>query len=368
LEDLGVEASARDMGEHIHTILKVFFERLKNERKNVSDIGLNQAFSLAMEVAADYFMKHPFLEKLDFFEYQKKMFLAGLDQDWDGSREESKEREGVFAQLLRFEEREFGDNIPTGLEYGFGHEVGSPVFLGRTRIRGYVDRFDRGRDEEEKVYIYDYKTGRTDSSGMIKQGLSFQLPAYMAALKTGLQGNNISAAFYALKRDILLKGDPLKNRLRDHSEGVSGVDMSGVRLIDDSVDQLMEILERGYLHHSTDEMVCPYCEFKHACYKDMRRMNHILDSGIDRQIYSGRKNLERWEGVDLFRREWTAISQSMQKAFTLKTEPGRKGHFEGVMRYRDELMKNRDSLPFYSDYIDELLQRIDDFEKRYISS
>ena len=37
-------------------------------------------------------------------------------------------------------------------------------------------------------------------------------------------------------------------------------------------------------------------------------------------------------------------------------------------RYRVELIKNRDSLPFYSDYIDELLQRIDDFEKRYISS
>jgi len=368
LEDLGVEVSARDMGEHIHTILKVFFERLKKERKNVSDIGLNQAFSLAMEVAADYFTKHPFLDKLDFFEYQKKMFLAGLDQDWDGSREESKEREGVFAQLLRFEEREFGDKIPTGLEYGFGHEVGAPVFLGRTRIRGYVDRFDRGRDEEEKVYIYDYKTGRTDSSGMIKQGLSFQLPAYMAALKAGLQGNNISAAFYALKRDILLKGDPLKNRLRDRSEGVSGVDMSGVRLIDDSVDQLMEILERGYLHHSTDEMVCPYCEFKHACYKDMRRMNHILDSGIDRQIYSGRKNLERWEGVDLFRREWKAISQSMEKAFTLKTGSGRKGHFEKVMGYREELMKNRDSLPFYSDYIDELFQKIDDFEKKYLAA
>jgi CRISPR/Cas system-associated exonuclease Cas4 (RecB family) len=368
LEDLGVEVSARDMGEHIHTILKIFFERLKNDRKNVSDIGLNQAFSLARKVAVDYLMKHPFVDKLDFFEYQKREFLAGLDQDWAGSREEPEEREGVFAQLLRFEEREFGDKIPTGLEYGFGHEVGPPVFLGRTRIRGYVDRFDRGRDDNEKVSIYDYKTGRIDSSGTIKQGLSFQLAAYMAALKTGLQVNNISAAFYALKRDSFLKGDPLKNRLREHSEEVSGLDMSGVRLIDDYVDQLMEILDRGYLHHSTDEMICPYCEFKYACYKDMRRMNHILDSGIDRQIYSGRKNLERWEGVDLFRREWKAISQSMEKAFSLKTESGRKGHFERVMRYRDELMKSRDSLPFYDDYIDGLLQRIDDFEKRYISS
>jgi RecB family exonuclease len=368
LEDLGVEASARDMGEHIHTILKVFFERLKNGRKNVSDIGLNQAFSLARKVAVDYLMKHPFVDKLDFFEYQKGEFLAGLDQAWDGTRREPKERVGVFAQLLIFEERESVDKIPTGLEYGFGHEIGPPVFLGRTRIRGYVDRFDRGRDDKEKVYIFDYKTGRIDSSGMIKQGLSFQLPAYMAALKTGLQAHNISAAVYALKRDIFIKGDPLKNRLCEHSEEVSGLDMSGVRLIDDYVDQLMEILERGYFHHSTDEMICPYCEFRYACYKDRRRMNHILDLGIDRQIYSGKKNLKRWEGVDLFRREWRAISQSMEKAVTLKTESGRKRHFEKVMGYREELMTSRESLPFYDDYIDELLKRLDDFEKRYISS
>jgi hypothetical protein len=368
VEDLGVEVSARDMGEHIHTILKAFFERLKNEHKNVSDIGLSQAFSLARKVAVDYFMKHPFMDELDFFEYQKRDFLAGLDQDLDGSREDPEVREGVFAQLLRFEEGEFGDKIPAGLEYGFGHEIGLPVLLGRTRIRGYVDRFDRDRDDLEKVFIYDYKTGRIESSGTIKQGLSFQLAAYMAALKTGLQVNNISAAMYALKRDSLLKGDPLKNRLREHSEEASGLDMSGVRLIDHYVDHLMEIIDRGYFHHSTDEMICPYCEFKYACYKDMRRMNHILDSGIDRQIYSGKKNLEKWEEVDLFRKEWKAVSQSMEKAFTLKTESGRKRHFEKVMRSRDELGKNRDALPFYDDYIDELLKNIDDFEKRYLAA
>jgi len=58
----------------------------------------------------------------------------------------------------------------------------------------------------------------------------------------------------------------------------------------------------------------------------------------------------------------------MEKAFTLKTGSGRKGHFEKVMGYREELMKNRDSLPFYSDYIDELFQKIDDFEKRYLAA
>ena len=49
--DLGEEVSSRDMGKHIHSILKDFFQRLKNEGKNVADIGLDRAFSLAMEVA-----------------------------------------------------------------------------------------------------------------------------------------------------------------------------------------------------------------------------------------------------------------------------------------------------------------------------
>lgn len=367
LEELGPEVSHRDMGEHIHAILSVFFERINYEKKNVAALGIKRAFSLAMEVADAYFSDHPFLNTLEFFEFQKMEFLAGLDRNRFDVRDRSKEREGLFAQLLRFEEREFRDTLPAGVEYGFGKEGEGPVLLGKAKIRGYIDRFDIGGSNGEKVYLYDYKTGRFPTSDMVKKGLSFQLPAYIRALKTCLQFKEISAAFYALNREVFLKENPLRQRINDHCEGVQGLDISGVRLVDEYADDLLKLIEEGYFHHSADGLRCSFCEFKYACYKDMRRMDHFVHSGGHHQIYSGKENLEKWKGVEEFREKWKTVSLSMQQAFNLKTEKGRRRHLQSVMEYRDWLRENADSFPFYKAYIHGLLQKIGDFEKAYLS-
>jgi hypothetical protein len=130
----------------------------------------------------------------------------------------------------------------------------------------------------------------------------------------------------------------------------------------------MRLLDGGTFHHSTDEGLCPHCEFRYACYRDMRRMNHLLHSEVDHHIYSGAKNLAKWKRVDDFRIKWKAVSLSMQKALHLKTESARKRRFETVMDYKDWLQKNGDSLPFYPDYIKELLDKIEHFEEEYLCS
>ena len=365
LEELGVEVTARDLGEHLHGILRAFFERLKNEQKNVAELGLKRAFSWAMEVVDKYLKEHPLLSKLAFFAFQKRDFLAGLDPRGAGSSARWKEREGIFAKLLRFEEMQFRDRMPAGVEYPFGQEGMAPVVLGRTKIQGYIDRFDTMKENGQEVYIYDYKTGRMPSSEMVKKGLSFQLPAYMLALRKDLQLEKISAAFYALKREAFLKDSPLKHRIKDHWEDAPGLDISGVRLLDEYAQHLMGILENGYFHHSTDEMICPHCDFRYACYKDMRRMEHLVHEGAGHGIYSGEKNLEKWREVDQFRDKWKAIGRSVQKALSLKTSAGRRRHFDSVMDYRDWLREHADSLPFYSDYVKELLDKIDEFEGKW---
>jgi RecB family exonuclease len=368
LEELDAEVSRREMGQHLHTILRKFFERLRDEGKNVAEIGLNRAFALAEEVVDTYFRERPFLNKLEFYEFQKREFLAGLEETEASSEDGLRKREGIFAQLLRFEEREFHDKLPAGMEYGFGQEGETPVVLGRTRIRGYIDRFDIMRGNEEAVYVYDYKTGRMPSSEMVKKGLSFQLPAYVLALKTNLQCRAISAAFYALKREVLLKENPLKQRMNDHWEGTRGLDISGVRLIDEYADCLVGLVKEGCFHHSTDEVLCPHCEFRYACYRDMRRMDYLVHSEMEHHIYSGEKNLEKWRRVDEFRKGWKVIALSMRKALNLKTHSARAKHFEVVMDYKNWLQKNGHSLPFRGDYIDELLSKIGHFEKEYLSS
>jgi hypothetical protein len=352
----------------LHAILRNFFERIKGEKKNVAEIGLSRAFALAEEVTDRYFRERPFLNRLEFFEFQKGEFLAGLEESEADSVEGSKEREGIFAQLLRFEEREFNDKLPAGMEYGFGQEGKAPVVLGKTRIRGYIDRFDIMREDKETVYVYDYKTGRMPSSEMVKKGLSFQLPAYALALKTNLQCRAISAAFYALKREVLLKENPLKQRMNDHWEGTRGLDISGVRLIDEYADCLVGLVKEGCFHHSMDEVLCPHCEFRYACYRDRRRMDYLVHSEVGHHIYSGEKNLEKWRRVDEFRKGWKVIALSMQKALNLKTHSARAKHFEVVMDYRNWLQENGHSLPFHGDYIDELLSKIGHFEKEYLSS
>ena len=367
LEELGEEVSRREMGQHFHAILKEFFERLEGERTNVREMGLDRAFALAREVADEYFGERPFLNRLAFFEFQKREFLWGLEEIQADAVANSMEREGIFAQLLRFEEREFHDKIPAGMEYGFGQEGDTPVVLGRSRIRGYIDRFDIMKENAESFQIYDYKTGSMPSSEMVKKGLSFQLPAYALALKTNLQCRAISAAFYALKREVFLRENPIKQRMNDHWEGMRGLDISGVGLIDEYADCLVRLLEEGCFHHTTDEVLCPHCEFQYACYRDMRRMDHLVHSEVDYHIYSGEKNLEKWRRVDEFRKGWKVIAQSMQKALNLKTQTARARHFEVVKNYGNWLQENGHSLPFHNDYIDELLGKIKHFEKEYLT-
>jgi len=367
LRDIGPEASPMDMGQYIHKILSIFFKGLCEQGKNVSDMGISWSFSKAMEVARDFSLKNPFLKRFEFFESQEREFIAGLEYAGAGPKGYPKNREGILAMLLRFEESAFSDRIPKGVEYEFGYKS-APVLLGRTRLRGYIDRFDLDKKDRERVYIYDYKSGFLPSSNMIKKGLSFQLPVYIRALKSVPVVKKISAAFYSLKKEVLEKEAPLKQSINDNVDQGKGLDISGISLIDDYADRLMDTLERGYFHHSADGVECDYCEFMYACHKDLRRMNYLLESGMDHQIYAGAKNLERWADADKFIKRWKDTLEDMQKAFTLKTERGRRGRFEAVMNFYKEVVICRDSLPFRSEYIDELLKKIKEFEKRYLST
>ena len=365
LKGLGPEASSMDLGKYLHQILSLFFMELCDRKKNVSDMGLAWSFSKAMEIARDHYMHSPFLKRLEFFETQEMEFLAGLEQGIGGLKKDSEVREGVLARLLRFEEYAFRERIPEGIEYEFGNKR-DLVLAGKTALRGYIDRFDIDKSGRERIYIYDYKSGAAPTSNMVKKGLSFQLPIYIRALRSVLGVKKISAVFYLLKKDVFLKDGPMSQPVIEYVDGVKGLDISGVSLIDDYAERLMDNLEKGHFHHSADGIECDYCEFKYACHKDTRRMDHLLASEMDYKIYSGSKNLEQWERVDQFRRGWKNVLESMQKAYKLKKESGRKGHFESVLRFGKEMDKNRNSLPFYNEYIDELLGEIKEFEKRYL--
>lgn len=107
-----------------------------------------------------------------------------------------------FPQLCNLE-KAFKERIPEGIEYDFGYKGDLPQ-LGKVRLKGYVDRFDRDKDDKGRVYIYDYKSGAIPSSNMVKKGLSFQLPVYIWALSSVPGIKEVSATFYSLKKDVFL--------------------------------------------------------------------------------------------------------------------------------------------------------------------
>jgi ATP-dependent helicase/DNAse subunit B len=357
IDEIGPDAPPLVVGDYIHDILSIFFNELTKKGVNVLAIGLMEAFSRAKDTADKYLSKNSYIDRFEFSEFFKSLFLAGLDQ------EDTMEKEGIFPVLLRFEERALGQRIPEGIEHGFGFNEEDRVILGKMILRGYIDRFDRDKNDPDRIYLYDYKTGRVDTSGSIKKGLSFQLPVYVRALRSNDNNSRISASFYSLKRDMLID-NPIVTTISDRCDG-EGLDISGVRLFDEYADQLCSLIEEGGFHHSVEGLECGYCEFRYACHEDLRRMEHLLKSGSGAGIYSGAKNIEKWGRVDKFRKEWKKVRGYMEKAFSLKTERGRKNNYERVMEFRKELENNRDSLPFDDEYVNDLMDEIDGFKNKF---
>ena len=365
MEELEEELSLRDIGYHVHAILKMIFDELRKVFENVASLGLSRAFALAKEIGEDYFSHLRYLEGLDFFETQKRDIMDGLETTSTLAENGLTKREGLLAQILRFEGHNLNKERIIALEYRFGDKANSPVMVGKTRIRGYIDRVDRLAGEEDTFLIYDYKTGRAPVVSEIKKGLSFQLPGYIWALKAEKDPKGVVARYYLVKRRSFSEGNPLTSPISYNCAQRGGIDLSGVKLIGDYADRLLGLLKKGIFHHSTDELNCSFCEFKYACYRNKRRMDHLVDSRAFPDLYSGGKNLERWKEVEELRKRWKEIQKTMDDSFKIKKEAKRREGFEKVTAFKEWLEENRQSLPFYSEYIDQIIKEIEDYQSSF---
>ena len=147
------------------------------------------------------------------------------DVFWDIEKELILGRDGIGEGLLRrFLEYERGrdDTMEPGFfEVSFGGTPGipgtadgilsrpEPVSFGGARLRGRIDRIDTG---DGFFAVMDYKTGRdVPGLGEIREGLSLQLPAYIAAAEELLGGagrRNFAPAggfYYRLRDEVELK-------------------------------------------------------------------------------------------------------------------------------------------------------------------
>jgi ATP-dependent helicase/DNAse subunit B len=362
LEEVAEELSFKDIGSHVHAILKMLFEELKAEGENVASIGLTKAFGLALEIGKGYFSRLSHLEGLDFFEAQKAAIMDGLHTTATMENRAPK-REGLLAQMIRFEEANLNKETVTALEYRFGYGTERPVTLGSNRIRGYMDRVDTIPGADDLLVIYDYKTGKAPSLNDIKKGLSFQMPGYLFAVAVEKEASNAVARYYLVNRKRLSDNNVLTSPIAYPREQQTGMSLSGVKLIGDYADELIALLKAGVFHHSTDEMTCSFCDFKYACYKNTRRMTHLVDAGVFPDLYSGKKNMERWRRVDDFRKWWKEIRKKMADTPALEKEQTRNKRLESIREFGDWLKANRTSLPFYEDYLDGIIEEVESYLK-----
>jgi len=362
IEELEQELSLRDLGSHVHAILKLIFEEIKNSGHNVASIGLPRAFALAREISTRYFSQLAYLEGLDFFEAQKRDLMDGLETESILTGEGLPKRQGLIAQLLRFESQHLKNEELIGVEQRFGDKDTNPVRMGKIQLLGSIDRVDR-LDEREEVYlIYDYKTGSAPGPSAVKKGLSFQLPGYIAALAAERDPKAIAARYYLINRKHLAENNPLSSPISSHLPQKAGIDLTGVTLMGEYVNILMNLLDQGVFHHSTDELMCSFCEFRYACYTNTRRMAHLVDSGTSPELYSGRKNLERWKEVEGFQKSWKEVQAKMAEPWEAKKGEKRMKDLEQVLEFKRWLVEKRHSLPLDQGYIDGIVASIEEYQ------
>ena len=171
------------------------------------------------------------------------------------------------------------------------------------------------------------------------------------------------ARYYLVKRRAFPEGNPLTSPVSYNYAQKTGIDLSGINLIGNYADRLISLLRGGVFHHSTDELRCSYCEFRYACYKNPRRMHYLVDSGAFPDLYSGRKNLERWRQVEALRRKWREIRKRMDDS--LERGEARRTDYQKVMEFKEWLHRRRPSLPLDENYIDQMIEEIEEYQRRY---
>ena len=202
--------------------------------------------------------------------------------------------DGLLRRFLEYERVREDEMEPAYFEVSFGGTPGEratsdallttddPVSLGPVRLRGKIDRVERGNGF---FAVMDYKTGHVvPSLSDIRSGLSLQLPAYLLAaggMLAGAGGMDLVPAggfYYRLRDKVELqpalvakefkgRAFPEKSRTRqtvDTSQEVSEIIRETARV----AGKLMDGITGGYFPLTTPRLVrqlCGHCAYRTAC-------------------------------------------------------------------------------------------------------
>lgn len=287
--DLEPELTARERGSLLHEIAFRFFTAWRSSGNGaITEDRLPQALASIAGVAREC--------------------MEGYARDgplWDVTREEFLGLNGMGPGLLeRFLRYESGTSafLPAHFEFSFGLplvegecdgcSVPDPVPLGddpasAIRIRGRIDRVDTA--EDGSFVILDYKTGSIHPRFRdIRDGMSFQLPLYIAALERLTERRGIGGVYYTVRPRKIQKyaalWDPsCVEAFAGFSKDASCREEDFRQILADTLAHARRHIGniRGGLFHPAAEIGrCPvYCEYATACRFDPLRILELRQEG-----------------------------------------------------------------------------------------
>ena len=167
---------------------------------------------------------------------------------------------------IRFVEFDFGkdnqpeahrpDTVPDAID------LETPA--GKLRLMGSVDRVDDGPDGLE---IIDYKTGRTKSTGDVRDGKAFQLPTYLAAISQLVGTPPKGMKYFQVPAEGAIKevDVTVANRKPAYDVGELVFEKLPERL-----GRIVEALRHGVFLHTPFARLsdaCKYCDYATSCAK-----------------------------------------------------------------------------------------------------
>ncbi|MBA4318366.1 MAG: hypothetical protein C0412_08190, partial [Flavobacterium sp.] len=176
------EIEAIEMGNLLHTVFFEFFSFLRDNKillSKCTEADFIKAKKKLFEIAEKKIEEMPFFSPLSFYEREK---VLGINRD---------ETKSILYKLLMYEREENSSFEPKYFETPFGNveketsdsslNESRYIEMNGVKLKGKIDRIEINK-EENSFRVIDYKlSGKRPTKDELWQGISLQLPVYLAA-------------------------------------------------------------------------------------------------------------------------------------------------------------------------------------------
>lgn len=308
-DDVEVSPTPLETGSYVHDVLERFYAGLQSGSDDEIDVTAFDRHELdahLLDTALDELDGRDFDYDGLFYDRWLTELFAGLGDGeanpWaDTTRPHDAPERGLFAAFLDEEYSRSSTVRPRGFEIPFGEGLpdsdSGPFAVERpdgstVSIRGYIDRVDAKVDDDDaRLHLYDYKTGRSPPMTTATGGTTFQLPIYLLAAEDVLSGVSfdeaiLSATYYQVRppndievpRGVESKFDS-QDELRQFLNEV----------VPERLGTIDEAISNGRFHTtvlSAREAKCRYCEYRRACdVRHHRKRERIAEATADDVAY-----------------------------------------------------------------------------------